>query len=82
MGNISRFLQLEPRFAGEAAVEIVGILEETRQRREERKRYEPSFAVFKYCSMKPFLLTYIVCSSHHLSLLRLVREQKNRVGKV
>ena len=78
LGNISRFLQLEPRCAGEAAVEIVGILGETRQRREERKRYEPSFAVFKYCSMKPFSIT----SSHHLSLLRLVREQKNRVAKV
>ena len=56
MGNISRLLQLEPRRAGEAAVEIVGILEEARQRREERKRYEPSFAVFKYRRMKPFSL--------------------------
>ena len=57
-GNILRLLQLEPRWAGEAeAGDIVGILEETRERREERKRYEPSFAVFKYCSMKPFLLT-------------------------
>ena len=80
MGNISRFLQLEPRFAGGAAVEIVGILGETRQRREERKRYEPSFAVFKYCSMKPFSI--LLTSSHHLYLRRLVREQKNRVGKV
>ena len=61
-GNILRLLQLEPRWAGEAeAGDIVGILEETRERREERKRYEPSFAVFKYCSMKPFSLTiYIV----------------------
>ena len=69
LGDLAR------RWAGEAAV---GILGEERQRREERKRYEPSFAVFKYCSMKPFSIT----SSHHLSLLRLVREQKNRVGKV
>ena len=65
MGNISRSLQLEPRCAdGEAAapvdiaaaVDIVGILEEARQRREERKRYEPSFAVFKYRRIKPFSL--------------------------
>ena len=56
-GNILRLLQLEPRWAGEAeAGDIVGILEETRERREERKRYEPSFAVFKYHRMKPFSL--------------------------
>ena len=32
------YLQVDHRFAGEAAVEIVGILRETRQRKEERKR--------------------------------------------
>ena len=62
LGNISRLLQLEPRLAGEAASgKIVGILEKARQRREKRKRLEPSFAVFKYCSKNPFSITiYIV----------------------
>ena len=82
MGNISRLLQLEPRLAGTAASgKIVGILEKARQRREKRKRLEPSFAVFKYCSKKALFNYYIHTNRHH-SLLRLVREQKKRVAKV
>ena len=50
------YLQVDHRFAGEAAVDIVAILGEARQRREERKRWDPSFAVFKYRRMKPFSL--------------------------
>ena len=77
-GKHSRLLQLEHRYAGEAAVEIVGILEEARQRREERKRWERSFAVLKYCWMKPFSLTICVV----VTIFLLLREQKNRVAKV
>ena len=56
--SVQDFLQLDHRnFHGEiVAVEIVAILGEERQRREERKRYEPSFAVFKYRRIKPFSL--------------------------
>ena len=59
-------------------MEIVGILEGARQRREERKRWERSFAVLKYCWMKPFSLTICVV----VTIFLLLREQKNRVAKV
>ena len=60
--SVQDFLQLDHRcHYGEIGDrnnygEIVAILGEERQRREERKRYEPSFAVFKYRRIKPFSL--------------------------
>ena len=40
----------------------MAILGEERQRREERKRWERSFAVFKYCSNKHLTVTIFLCS--------------------
>ena len=62
--SVQDFLQLDHRnFHGEiVAVEIVAILGEERQRREERKRGERSFAVFKYCSNKHLTVTIFLCS--------------------